>query len=58
VLPREWNLHNTLAQIFERTGEDKKAAAHRSALANIAKPADADVYGDLADYLPQSNSVK
>jgi tetratricopeptide (TPR) repeat protein len=58
VLPREWNLHNTLAQIFERTGEDKKAVAHRSALANIAKPADADVYGDLADYLPQSNSVK
>lgn len=51
VLPREWNLHNTIAQLYDRTGETKNAAAHRSILETIPKPKDADDYANLSDFL-------
>ena len=47
VLKEEWNLHNTLAQIYEQKGQTDRAAAHRSALIRIKKPLDAANYEKL-----------
>lgn len=51
ALPREWNLHNTLAQIYDREGDTLNASAHRNILKTIPKPTDADRYAVLADFL-------
>ncbi|MBI1325658.1 tetratricopeptide repeat protein [bacterium] len=51
ALPREWNLHNTLAQIYERQGDTRNAAAHRNILSTLPKPTDADRYAVLADFV-------
>ncbi len=52
-LPEEWNLHNTLAQIYDRKGLKDRAAAHKSALERIKRPLDAANY----DKLPQPGAV-
>ena len=55
-LPQEWNLHNTLAQIYEYKGMIEKAKAHRLVMSKIQKPADAANYENLK--FPGSNSSK
>jgi predicted Zn-dependent protease len=52
-LPEEWNLHNTLAQIYDKKGLKDRAAAHKSALERIKRPLDAANY----DKLPQPKAV-
>jgi hypothetical protein len=52
-LPEEWNLHNTLAQIYDRKGLKDRAEAHKSALERIKRPLDAANY----DKLPQPKAV-
>lgn len=54
ALPKEWNLHNTLAQIYERQGDSQNAIAHRNILKTIPKPMDADRYAVLADFVKDS----
>lgn len=46
-LPDEWNLHNTLAQIYEKKGMADRSAAHKAAVARIKRPIDADNYDRL-----------
>lgn len=46
-LPEEWNLHNTLAQIYDQKGMKDRSEAHRAALARIKRPLDADNYERL-----------
>jgi tetratricopeptide (TPR) repeat protein len=46
-LPEEWNLHNTLAQIYEQKGMNDRATAHKAAVARIKRPLDADNYDKL-----------
>jgi len=46
-LPEEWNLHNTLAQIYEQKGMKDRSAAHKAAVARIKRPLDADNYEKL-----------
>jgi tetratricopeptide (TPR) repeat protein len=41
LLPNEWNLHNTLAQIYEIEGQKSRAQAHRDRLASLRKPSNA-----------------
>jgi tetratricopeptide (TPR) repeat protein len=41
--PNEWNLHNTLAQIYEYQGNPQLGALHREKLAKISKPANAPI---------------
>lgn len=43
-LPKEWGLHNTLAQIYERRGMIAQAKAHQLAMSQIPKPLDATYY--------------
>ncbi len=57
ALPKEWNLHNTLAQIYERNGDTKNASAHREILKSIPKPTDADKYAVLADFVKEMRSA-
>lgn len=51
ALPKEWNLHNTLAQIYDREGDTRNAQAHRDILKSITKPRDAERYENLADFV-------
>ena len=51
ALPKEWNLHNTLAQIYDREGDTRNASAHRNLLKTIPKPTDADRYAVLSDFV-------
>lgn len=46
-LPEEWGLHNTLVQIYDRSGETALAKAHREILANLPRPADAGSFDKL-----------
>lgn len=46
-LPMEWNLHNSLAQIYEHKGLMDKARAHRLVMSKIKKPPDAEIYENL-----------
>jgi len=46
-LPSEWNLHNSLAQIYEYKSLMDKASAHRLVMSKIKKPPDAAVYENL-----------
>lgn len=46
-LPMEWNLHNSLAQIYEHKGMSEKAKAHRLVMSKIQKPLDAANYENL-----------
>lgn len=46
-LPQEWNLHNTLAQIYERRGNEDLAQAHRLAMSRIPRPKDSANYEKL-----------
>ena len=46
-LPEEWGLHNTLVQIYEKSGESALAKAHREILAMLPRPADAGSFDKL-----------
>lgn len=41
AFPEEWNLHNTLAQIYEFEGTRNLAEVHRARLAKLRKPSNA-----------------
>lgn len=56
-LPQEWNLHNTLAQIYERRGMVEQAQAHRLAMTKTQKPIDAANYEQIFQK-PTTNSAK
>lgn len=43
TFPNEWNLHNTLAQIYDYEGNASLAAIHREKLAELKKPSNAPV---------------
>ena len=38
LFPNEWNIHNTLAQIYDIEGQKARAQAHRERLAVLKKP--------------------
>ncbi|MBI1325659.1 hypothetical protein GC170_21045 [bacterium] len=46
-LPEEWGLHNTLVQIYEKSGDTALAKAHRELLAKLPRPADAGSFEKL-----------
>jgi tetratricopeptide (TPR) repeat protein len=46
-LPMEWNMHNTLAQIYDLKGMMEKAEAHRLVMSKLKKPPDAANYEKL-----------
>lgn len=55
-LPQEWNLHNTLAQIYDQKGMKDRSAAHRAVLARLKRPLDADNYERLPALKPASGT--
>ena len=48
VFPNEWNIHNTLAQIYESEGQKTRAAAHRERLRSLKKPINAPLIDSIA----------
>jgi tetratricopeptide (TPR) repeat protein len=56
-LPNEWGLHNTLLQIYEKSGERQLSEAHRAILANLPRPLDAASYEKLQPRLDQDVST-
>ncbi|MFM7592435.1 MAG: tetratricopeptide repeat protein [Isosphaeraceae bacterium] len=48
VFPNEWNIHNTLAQIYEIEGQKSRAAAHREHLRSLRKPVNAPLIDNIA----------
>lgn len=55
--PNEWNLHNTLAQIYESEGQMARAKAHRERLTTLKKPLNAPVE-DSISVKPSQDSSK
>ena len=49
ILPNEWNLHNTLAQIYEIQGQKSRALAHRDRLSNLRKPSNAPLVDNIRE---------
>ena len=49
ILPNEWNLHNTLAQIYEIQGQKARAMAHRDRLSNLRKPSNAPLVDNIRE---------
>lgn len=45
--PDEWNLHNTLAQVYEKTGDAASAEGHRNVLSKLPRPNGAEIYEKL-----------
>lgn len=43
TFPNEWNLHNTLAQIYDYEGKASLAAVHREKLSELKKPSNSPV---------------
>lgn len=48
AFPNEWNIHNTLAQIYEMEGQKTRAAAHRERLRSLRKPVNAPLIDSIA----------
>lgn len=46
--PNEWNLHNTLAQIYESEGQISRARAHRERLEKLKKPSNAPLENTIS----------
>jgi len=47
VEPNDWNIHNTLAQIYDQEGLKNQAQAHRDRLAKLQKPANAPLENSI-----------
>lgn len=47
VLPNEWNIHNTLAQIYELQGQKSRGQVHRERMASLKKPNNAPLIDDI-----------
>lgn len=45
--PQDWNLRNTLVQIYERKGDQANAEAHRQALSQLERPPGAEPFAQL-----------
>lgn len=58
IFPDEWNLHNTLSQIYDYEGKTTLAAIHREKLAELKKPANAPVESRIVFPDPKAAQVR
>jgi tetratricopeptide (TPR) repeat protein len=56
VFPNEWNIHNTLAQIYQLEGQNTRASAHRERLQSLKKPINAPLVDSIGAELKPSSS--
>jgi tetratricopeptide (TPR) repeat protein len=56
-LPDDWGLHNTLVQLYEKSGNADLAAAHRSICESLPKPQDAASFEKIAPLRPPSGGT-